>query len=110
MKFDSVYDVERVGRDHHSSEEKEDGFLCKTLGSFWLYADKEDKGYAPHAINDGYWESWITFWMYKNVKPHHTVLDIGANHGYYSLMLASLGCTVVASEPQPKLATLNSYN
>jgi FkbM family methyltransferase len=110
MIFNSVSDVETVGRSNSEFQEKEDGFLCKTLGSFWLYADKDDKGYMPHAKNDGYWESWITFWMYKNVKPHQTVLDIGANHGYYSLMLAALGCTVVASEPQPKLARLISLS
>jgi FkbM family methyltransferase len=110
MIFNSVQDVQRVGKSGSSFEEKEEGFLCKTLGSFWLYADKDDKGYMPHAKGDGYWEAWITFWMYKNVKPHHTVLDIGANHGYYSLMLATLGCTVVASEPQPKLARLISLS
>ena len=117
MIFNDVSDVESSGKRGVSSLEKEEGFLCKTLDSFWLYADKEDVGYTPHAKNDGYWESWITFWMYKNVKPHFTVLDIGANHGYYSLMLATLGCTVYASEPQPKLANLirmsakeNKYN
>lgn len=106
MKLYSVHDVELLGKTNAYFEEKEEGFLCKTLGSFWLYADKDDKGYMPHAKSDGYWESWITYWMYKNVKPHYTVLDIGANHGYYSLMLATLGCTVIASEPQPKLANL----
>jgi FkbM family methyltransferase len=99
-------ELERVSKSYSSFYEEDEGFVCKTLNSFWLYADKDDYGYTPHAKSDGYWESWITYWMYQNVKPQYTVLDIGANHGYYSLMLASIGCSVYAHEPQPKLSNL----
>lgn len=102
----SRIEVESLGTSGASYEEKEDYFLCKTLNSFYLCADKDDHGYTPHAKKDGYWEPWITAWMINNVKPGSRVLDIGANHGYYSLMLADYGCMVDAYEPQPKLARL----
>ena len=98
--------IEELGKSGAHFEDKEDYFLCRTLNSFYLCADKEDYGYTPHAKSDGYWESWITSWMLHNVKSGSSVLDIGANHGYYTLMLASFGCQVDAYEPQPKLANL----
>lgn len=35
---------------------------------------------------DGYWEDWITKVFMDNIKQGMTVLDIGANIGYYSLL------------------------
>jgi FkbM family methyltransferase len=98
--------VENVVKMGVSFSEDENSFICKTLNSYLICVDKEDHGYTPHAKNDGYWESWITYWMLKNVAPGSKVLDIGANHGYYSLMFSSIGCKVDACEPQPKLANL----
>jgi FkbM family methyltransferase len=105
-KINVVNDVETIGRSGIDVTEKEDYFICKTLNSYYICVDKDDLGYTPHAMNDGYWESWITYWMLKNVNPGSRVLDIGANHGYYSLMFSSIGCEVDACEPQPKLANL----
>ncbi|MBV1774386.1 FkbM family methyltransferase [Burkholderiaceae bacterium DAT-1] len=45
---------------------------------------------APHLILDGYWEPWITNMIQKMVLPGSTIIDIGANVGYYSLIMASL--------------------
>lgn len=95
--------VETVGRFGVATERDERGLRAKQLNSFWLYVDEEDLGYTKHAINDGFWESWITLWMDRNVPEGATVLDVGANHGYYSFFLASKGCEVTAVEPQPRL-------
>jgi FkbM family methyltransferase len=99
-------DVESLGKSGSNFTEDEESFICKTLNSYYICVDKNDYGYTPHAKSDGYWESWITYWMIKSVAPGSKVLDIGANHGYYSLMFASMGCKVDACEPQPKLASL----
>ncbi len=108
MKFDSRDHVERVGQSGAGFEEHEDYYVCNTLSSYKICADKNDLGYTKHAKNDGYWEAWITYWISKNVAPGSKVADVGANHGYYTLMMASMGCSVDAYEPQPNLCKLIS--
>jgi hypothetical protein len=52
----------------------------------------------------GYWEDWITNVFLSVVKPGMTVLDIGAHHGYFTLLAGMLvGPTgfVHAFEPNP---------
>jgi FkbM family methyltransferase len=58
----------------------------------------------------GYWESWITICFYrlfKLAKPL-SVINVGANVGYYSLLASSFDrdMPVIAYEPQKKLASL----
>lgn len=56
-------------------------------------------------INAGIWESWIEFPMMKFVKPGGTVLDCGANIGYYSVLLAKAvghGGTLHSFEPSAR--------
>lgn len=108
MKFNTRQHVEQVGLDGAGFEETEEYYICNTLSSYKICADKTDLGYTKHAKSDGYWESWITYWISKNVSPGSKVADIGANHGYYSLMLASMNCQVDAYEPQPRLCYLIS--
>jgi FkbM family methyltransferase len=108
VKFDNRKHVESIGLDGAGFEETEEFYICNTLSSYKICADKSDLGYTKHAKSDGYWESWITYWISKNVDPGSKVADIGANHGYYSLMLASIGCSVDSYEPQPRLCYLIS--
>lgn len=106
MKFYTRGHVEQVGFDNVRSEEVDGLKRGWNLNSFWVYTDPDDYGYAHHALTDGYWESWITAWMSSNVRDGSTVIDIGANHGYYSLFFASNGCKVIAIEPQERLCKL----
>lgn len=110
MKFNSRTHVEQVGLSGAGYEETEEYYICNTLSSYKICASKTDLGYTKHAKNDGYWESWITYWMTENVKPGTLVADIGANHGYYSLLLATMGCNVDVYEPQPDLCELISHS
>lgn len=83
--------------------------LCRILGRYKLYADTRDIGLASHLILDGYWEMWTTEAISSLVAPGMTVADIGANLGYYSLLMADLvGRTgkVHCFEPNPRLAGL----
>ena len=106
MRFFTRDHVEQTGVYNRKVEEDKAGRRGWNLNSFWVYVDPEDHGYAHHALTDGYWESWITLWMSNHVLDGSKVIDIGANHGYYSLYLASLGCEVIAIEPQEKLCDL----
>ena len=87
--------------------------LCRVLGRHKMYVDLRDTGFAPHLMFEGYWEYWITDFMWRNVKPGQVCVDVGANHGYYTLLLADLvGARgkVHAFEPNPRLAELLGLN
>jgi FkbM family methyltransferase len=83
--------------------------LCKVLTKYKMYVNTNDRQIAPHLILDGFWESWITRFLAGIIKPGFTCLDIGANLGYYSLLMAELvgreGKTI-AVEPNPQVAEL----
>jgi FkbM family methyltransferase len=78
--------------------------VCRVLGKYLVYADTADVGITPHLALNGYWESWITLTMARLVQPGWHCLDLGANHGYYTVIMADgVGPTgaVVAVEPNP---------
>ncbi len=106
MKFKSRKDVELTGKAGLETIKDERGTRSKYLNSFWLYTDPDDLGFAPHGPTQGFWESWISFWMTDNVPAGVDCMDIGANHGYYAFVLADQDCRVVAVEPQGNLCNL----
>lgn len=78
--------------------------VVRVLDAFDIRVLKEDASVAPHLLQDGFWESWITSWFTKWVRPGMTVLDVGANCGYYTLLFEKLVGkygTVIAYEPNP---------
>ncbi len=83
------------------------------LRQYKMYVDLRDTGFAPHFMFEGYWEYWITEFVWRNVRPGQVALDLGANHGYYTLLLVDLvgpGGKVHAFEPNPRLAELLDMN
>lgn len=71
-----------------------------------IYLDTRETSLAPMIIEYGFWEKWVTDVFLSLVKPGLTVLDIGANCGYYSLLAAqNVGPTgqVHCVEPNPFL-------
>lgn len=106
MNLSSRRDVELTGLRNVEVKTVDGTRYARQLGAFWLAVDEEDHGYTKHALSDGFWEAWITTWMAKNVKPGDKCIDVGANHGYYTFMLAALGCEVTALEPQKNLNEL----
>ena len=83
--------------------------LCKVLTKYKMYVDSKDMGIAPHLIMDGYWESWVTRLLGNIVQPGNVCLDIGANFGYFSILLSELcgpGGRTIAAEPNPRIASL----
>lgn len=83
--------------------------LCQILGKFKFFVTGDDVGLASHLLFDGYWEYWLTKFFASHVKPGATVIDVGANLGYYSVLAADLvggDGRVVAVEPNPAIFAL----
>lgn len=60
------------------------------LGRYKFYVDTRDVGFGAHVLLDGCWEPWLTVFMARRIKPGMAVMDVGANHGYYTLLFADL--------------------
>ena len=83
--------------------------LCRVLAKYLMFVDPHDLGVTPRLCLDGYWESWITGVVARSVPPGGWCVDIGANHGYYTLIMAdAVGRQgrVLAVEPNPLLSEL----
>lgn len=81
-----------------------DTVLCKVLTRYKMFVNSRDLGIAPHLMMDGYWESWLTQLLAQTVKPGFVCLDIGANFGYYSLLMSELAGKngrTISVEPNP---------
>ena len=78
--------------------------LCRILGPFKFYADADDRGISPHLILDGYWEPRTTEAIVDRLKPGMTAIDVGANLGYFTILMSLLVGPrghVLALEPNP---------
>lgn len=80
-----------------------DTILTRCLRRFPIYVDAADTSLAPHLRRSGYWESWLTLALMRLVEPGWRCVNVGANYGYYSLLLAALSNRhVLAVEPHPR--------
>lgn len=85
----------------------DDTALCRMLGRYKFYVDTKDRGFGANVLLDGFWEMWLTQFITRLITPGMLVFDIGANFGYYTLLLADLvgpDGRVYAIEPNPKTA------
>jgi FkbM family methyltransferase len=83
--------------------------LSRILGHQKIFLSTDDLGFAGHVMLDGFWEIWLTLFMSRFVKPGMTVIDVGANFGYYTVLFGEAvgsGGRVVAVEPVPSTARL----
>lgn len=74
-----------------------------------ILVDTRSLDIGVHLLTLGIWEPQYTALFRRLVRPGDTVLDLGANHGVYTLLAAMLaGPTgrVHAFEPNPRLARL----
>ncbi|MBR0679707.1 FkbM family methyltransferase [Roseomonas eburnea] len=87
--------------------------LCRVLGRYKMYLPAEDRTLTPHLILDGYWELWLTRFFLRTLRVGMHVADVGANVGYYSLLMAEMvgeAGQVLAVEPNPAVAPLLRAN
>jgi FkbM family methyltransferase len=85
--------------------------LSQLYDGHFVFVDPADEQVAPHLIGRGYWEMWIDQMIRRLVHPGGRVIEVGANHGYYTLIMASLvGATgrLDSFEANPRLARLVS--
>jgi FkbM family methyltransferase len=73
------------------------------------FVDTRDRAVGIHLLHGGSWERQYTDAFERLLRPGATVLDVGANLGWYTLISAPIvGPTgrVFAVEPNPELARL----
>ncbi|GAB4340021.1 MAG: hypothetical protein Fur0042_00360 [Cyanophyceae cyanobacterium] len=80
--------------------------LTRLVDGEKFFVDTDDLSLAPHIILDGFWENWISRIFKALIKPGMTVVDVGANIGYYGVVAGS--CVgkegrVFAFEANPKV-------
>ncbi len=83
--------------------------ICRALTRYKLFVDTRDCGFAAHVLLDGFWEMWLTMFMCRYVRPGMVAIDVGANFGYYTLLLADLVGPeghAFAIEPNPHVTAL----
>lgn len=77
----------------------------KAMDGFSMYASPEDLAVGRVILAKGIYEPAVTRAFRTRLRPGMTVVDVGANIGYFSLLSASLvGSTgsVIAVEPNPR--------
>lgn len=83
----------------------------RRLGELWFPAG--DEVIWPEIHKQGIWDPAAGLWLDRTVRPGMTVVDVGANVGYFALWAAQLvGATgtVIAVEPHPGNADLLRRN
>lgn len=95
-------------------------YVIKKINSFKLILDLKDNwGVSKYILKHGNYDELSSEIAKKLIKTNSTVIDIGANIGYWSNLLASIDKTlkVISFEPEPSNLTLlreniniNSFN
>jgi FkbM family methyltransferase len=102
--------MERAIRDRVQTLYLGDGvMLARVLGRHKMFLHTSDRGFACHVAMDGFWESWITQFFARTLKPGMVAVDVGANYGYYTLLFGEAVTAsghVLAIEPNPRAAHL----
>lgn len=82
--------------------------LIRVLGGeILMYVDLRDVSVAARLACDGFWEMGVTRFIARRLRPGSFAVDVGANFGYYTLLMAKLGAgAVCALEPNPWPAML----
>jgi FkbM family methyltransferase len=100
-------------RQHFAVYMGNDTALTWALNRYKMYVDTRDKAISVHLLTEGGWEPDITRLLGGMVKPGMKVVDVGANMGYFSLLMADRvgpGGYLWAFEPDPRNFELLEWN
>jgi FkbM family methyltransferase len=88
--------------------------LTQTIGGLRFYVPAGDTVIAPKMIGNRTWEPRVSSILERLVRKDRDFLDIGANIGYFSVLVASIlgqgGGAVHAFEPNPEILELLRRN
>lgn len=101
-------DLEEVGRSRAAEVYYgEHRVFCRLLGRYSAFADVRDGIVGLRLVLNGFWKPWVTLALAKYIQVDPYWVDVGANCGYYTLLMAA-ACSpegrVVACEPNRLLA------
>jgi FkbM family methyltransferase len=103
-------EIEEVSRRNSRATYVGDGtLLSRVLGKYLMYLAVSDRMITPYLAMEGFWEAWITAAMAATLRPDWWCVDVGANHGYYTVLMADSvgpGGHVAAVEPSEVMAPL----
>lgn len=83
--------------------------LARALTRYKLFLHSSDRGFGCHVMMDGFWEIWLTQFLARVLKPGMRAIDVGANYGYHTMLMADVvtdSGRVLAVEPNPAAAGL----
>ena len=86
-----------------------DRVLLRTVNGYKMFVDARDVSIAPHLIMDGAFEEYTDAVLRSIIKPGMHVLEIGANVGVFSLLMAHRAGpagSVLSFECDPELAQI----
>ena len=87
--------------------------VFRALGRYKLFAPAGDVHIVSHLAFDGVWEPDVTCAIARAVQPGAHCVDVGANIGYYTTLLADRAGDsgrVLAVEPNPRLVELIKFS
>jgi len=64
--------------------------LCRVLHKYLMIVSAKDLSVSPHLMLNGMWEPWVTMAIARYIKPGMVCVDVGAQQGYYTLLMADL--------------------
>ena len=125
--FNAPYRVMRMGGPLFNSNGQEEMYLVQTRThpSFFILtlSPKKDVWVSKQIITRGWWESAIeqtieeVLGEFFSQSKDCTVIDVGGNIGFFSLLTAAWGCKVTTYEIQPEMvkritasATINAFH
>lgn len=106
--------VEEVYNFIYKALEPKDGIRLVDVGGFEMFVDIRDiGGVSPNLMKKKGYHPFMTKILEETIEPGMTCIDVGANIGYFSMILSELVSphgSVFAFEPEPKNFNVLSKN
>ena len=83
--------------------------VCRVLGHYLMFVSTLDERLGVQLQMNGFWEMNITEYIARCMKPGMNVVDVGANYGYFSMLMSTLvgsSGSVTSLEANPYLSSL----